>query len=375
MLRFEQTPEYVTPGSSYRISDLELASRLSYFLWSSAPDNTLLSLAARNKLHESSTLESQVRRMLTDPKSDALAKNFAGEWLYLRNLKDLQPDFYLFPDSDDNLFQSMRREVELFFLAFLHEKRNVAEMLDANFTFLDERLAHHYGIPNVTGNDFRRVTLADENRYGLLGKGAILSVTSFANRTSPVVRGKWILEQILGVNVPVPPPNVPALKDNADGTVPKSVKERLEAHRTQEPCHSCHQIMDPIGLAMENFDAVGAWRTKDLGNAIEPLGRLYDGTEVNGVAGLRNALVSRSDIFVRSLTVKLLEYALGRGVNASDMPVVRAIDREAARNNFQLSALVQEIVKSVPFQMRRSEEAVQVSSNGATVPAMATNHR
>jgi hypothetical protein len=261
--------------------------------------------------------------------------------------------------------------VEKFFLAFLQEKRSVADMLNADFTFLDERLAKHYGIPTVTGNDFRRVKLDDENRFGLLGKGAILSVTSYANRTSPVVRGKWILEQILGVNVPVPPPNVPTLKDNAEGTVPKSVKERLEAHRTQEPCHSCHQIMDPIGLAMENFDAVGAWRTKDLGNAIEPVGRLYDGTEVNGVTGLRNALVGRSDMFVRSLTVKLLEYALGRGVHPSDMPVVRAIDREASKNNLQLSAIVQEIVKSVPFEMRRAEEAVQVSSNTAA----ARNHR
>ena len=283
VLRFEKTPEGVAPGTNYRISDLELASRLSYFLWSSAPDDTLISLAAQNKLHESATLESQVRRMLADPKSEALATNFAGEWLYLRNLKDLQPDFYLFPDSDDNLFQSMRREVELFFLAFLHEDRSVTGMLNANFTFLDERLAKHYGIPNVTGNEFRRVELEDQNRFGLLGKGAILSVTSFANRTSPVVRGKWILEQILGATVPVPPPNVPNLKENAEGAAPKSVEERLEEHRTKEPCHSCHQIMDPIGLSLENFDAVGAWRTTDLGHPIEPAGRLYDGTPVNGV--------------------------------------------------------------------------------------------
>jgi cytochrome c551/c552 len=371
VLRFERTPENVAPGTNYRISDLELASRLSYFLWSSAPDSTLITLAAQNKLHESATLEAQVRRMLADPKSEALAKNFAGQWLYLRNLKDLQPDFYLFPDSDDNLFQSMRREVELFFLAFLHEKRSVADMLTADFTFLDERQAKHYGVPNVVGNNFRRVKLEDENRFGLLGKGAILSVTSYANRTSPVVRGKWILEQIMGVNVPVPPPNVPNLKDNAEGIVPKSVKERLQEHRTQEPCHSCHQIMDPIGLAMENFDAVGTWRTKDLGNSIEPVGKLYDGTEVNGVAGLRNALAARSDLFVRSLTVKLLEYALGRGLSASDMPVVRAIDRDAAKSNLQLSAIVQDIVKSVPFKMRRAEQALPESGSAA----VAANHR
>jgi hypothetical protein len=373
VMRFERTPEGVAPGTNYRIGDLELASRLSYFLWSSAPDDTLISLAAANKLHETATLESQVRRMLADPKSEALAKNFAGEWLYLRNLKDLQPDFYLFPDSDDNLFQSMRREVELFFLAFLHEDRNVTGMLNADFTFLDERLAKHYGVPNVTGNEFRRVELADQNRYGLLGKGAILSVTSFANRTSPVVRGKWILEQILGATVPVPPPNVPNLKDNAEGTAPRSVQERLEEHRTKEPCHSCHQIMDPIGLAMENFDAVGAWRTTDLGHPIEPSGRLYDGTPVNGIAELRGVLSGRSDMFVRSLTVKLLTYALGRGVDDSDMPAVRAIDREAAGKNYRLSAIVEEIVKSVPFEMRRAEQAAPDSNQAALAVSRRAN--
>jgi hypothetical protein len=365
VFRFERTPEGVPPGGKYHISDLELASRLSYFLWSTAPDNELITLASQNRLHEGPVLEKQVRRMLADPKSEALAKNFAGEWLYLRNLKDLQPDLYLYPNSDDNLFQSMRREAELFFLAFLHEERSVAEMLTANFTFTDERLAKHYGIPNVVGNDFRRVTLEDENRFGLLGKGAILSVTSFANRTSPVVRGKWILEQIVGATVPVPPPNVPALKDNADGTKPRSVRERLEEHRTNEPCHSCHQIMDPIGLSMENFDAVGAWRTTDLGNRIEPVGQLYDGTKLNGVIALRNALVSRSDMFVRNVTVKLLTYALGRGVDYYDMPVVRAIDRDAEKGRSSLTAIVLGIVKSVPFQMRVAEEPVPASTSVA----------
>lgn len=365
VFRFERTPSGVAPGTNYRISDLELASRLSYFLWSSEPDNELITLAAENKLHDNLTLTKQVRRMLADPKSEALAKNFAGEWLYLRNLKDLQPDLYLYPNADDNLFQSMRRELELFFLAFLHEDRNVADMLTANFTFVDERLAKHYGIPDVMGNEFRRVTLSDENRDGLLGKGAILSVTSFANRTSPVVRGKWVLEQILGMTVPVPPPNVPALKDNADGTKPKSVRERLEEHRTHEPCHSCHQIMDPIGLSMENFDAVGAWRTTDLGNPIESASTLYDGTKLNGATSLRNALVSRSDAFVRNVTVKLLTYALGRGVDYYDMPVVRAIDREAAKNNTSLTAIILGIVKSTPFEMRRAQELTPTSNNNA----------
>jgi len=364
VFRFERTPENVAPGTNYRISDLEMASRLSYFLWSSAPDQELIALATENRLHDNATLEKQVRRMLADPKSEAIAKNFAGQWLYLRNLKDLQPDLYLYPNADENLFQSMRREVELFFLAFLHENRSVADMLTANFTFLDERLAKHYGVPNIIGNDFRRVTLDDQNRFGLSGKGAILSVTSFANRTSPVVRGKWILEQILGATVPVPPPNVPQLKENADGTKPKSVRERLEEHRTEEPCHSCHQIMDPIGLSMENFDAVGAWRITDLGNRIEPVGQLYDGTKMNGMTGLRNALASRSDLFVRGLTVKLLSYALGRGADYYDMPVVRAIDRDAAKSNLQLSAIVLGIVRSVPFQMRRAEETAPSSNNG-----------
>ena len=364
VFRFERTPAGVAPGTNFRVSDLELASRLSYFLWSSAPDDELITVASRSKLHEPAVLEKQVRRMLADPKSEALAKNFAGQWLYLRNLKDLQPDLYLYPNGDENLFQSMRREVELFFTAFLHEDRSVADMLTANFTFVDERLAKHYGIPNIVGNEFQRVTLTDERRYGLLGKGAILSVTSFANRTSPVVRGKWVLEQILGVSAPVPPPNVPALKENAEGTKPKSVRERLEDHRTNEPCHSCHQIMDPIGLSMENFDAVGAWRATDLGNPIESSGKMYDGTKLDGIEGLRGALVSRSDVFVRNVTEKLLTYALGRGVEYYDAPVVRAIDREAAKNNSTLTSIVLGIVESTPFEMRRTEEVPSASNDG-----------
>ncbi len=364
VFRFERTPQGIAPGTNYRISDLELASRLSYFLWSSAPDNELVALAQQNKLHETANLEKQVRRMLSDSKADALAHNFAGEWLYLRNLKDLQPDLYVYPNSDENLFHSMRKEAELFFLSFLREDRSMADMLTANYTFVDERLAKHYGIPNVMGNDFRRVTLDDENRFGLLGKGAVLSVTSFANRTSPVVRGKWILEQILGVNAPVPPPNVPPLKENAEGVKPKSVRERLEEHRANEPCASCHKIMDPLGFSLENFDAVGEWRTTDLGYKIDPSGQMYDGTKVNGAVALRNALVSRQDMFIRGLTVKLLTYALGRGVEYYDMPVVRNIDRDAAKNNYRMSQVVLGIVKSMPFQMRKAEEPASVSNFG-----------
>jgi hypothetical protein len=370
VFRFEPTPANIALGTNYRINDLELASRLSYFLWSSAPDEELLALAAQGKLHEPLTLEKQVKRMLADQKSKSLAENFAGEWLYLRNLKTLLPDVYLYPDSDDNLFQSMKRETELFFESFVREDRNIVEMLTANYTFVDERLAKHYGIPNVVGNEFRRVTLTDENRFGLLGQGSILSVTSYANRTSPVVRGKWVMEQILGVTAPPPPPNVPALTENTENAKPKTVRERLEMHRAHEPCASCHKLMDPIGFALENFDAVGAWRTNDLGSKIEASGQLYDGTKVDGPVSLRNALVARSDLFVRSFTVRLLTYALGRGVEYYDMPTVRSIEQESAKNNYRLSSLVLGVVKSVPFQMSRAEAVVAENDKTAAPPTV-----
>jgi len=365
VFRFERTPANVAAGANYRISDLELASRLSYFLWSSVPDDPLIALAAQGKLHEPAVLEAQTRRMLADAKSKSLAENFAGEWLYLRNLKTLQPDVYLYPDSDDNLFQSMKHETELFFDSFVREDRNITEMLTANFTFVDERLAKHYGIPNVLGNQFRRVTLTDENRFGLLGQGSILSVTSYANRTSPVVRGKWVMEQILGVTAPPPPPNVPALTENKEGAKPRSVRERLEAHRVNEPCASCHKLMDPIGFSLENFDAVGSWRTRDNGYPIETAGQLYDGAKVDGPVSLRNALMQRADIFVKGFTARLLTYALGRGVEYYDMPAVRSIEREAAKDDNHLSALILGIVKSAPFLMSRAPEGKPASSNMA----------
>jgi len=369
VFRFEPTPANATLGTNYRISDLELASRLSYFLWSSAPDEELIALATQGKLHEPLALEKQVKRMLADSKSKSLAENFAGEWLYLRNLKTLLPDVYLYPDSDDNLFQSMKRETELFFDSFVREDRNIVEMLTANYTFVDERLAKHYGIPNILGNEFRRVTLTDENRFGLLGQGSILSVTSYANRTSPVVRGKWVMEQILGVTAPPPPPNVPPLAENVENAKPKTVRERLEMHRTHEPCASCHKLMDPIGFSLENFDAIGAWRNTDLGSKIETSGQLYDGTKVDGPVSLRNALVARSDLFVGSFTVKLLTYALGRGVEYYDMPTVRSIIQDSAKNNYRLSSLVLGVVKSVPFQMSRAE-AVVAENNDTAAPAV-----
>jgi hypothetical protein len=303
--------------------------------------------------------------MLADSRSDALATNFAEQWLGLRNLRDMQPDVYVFPDWDNNLTQSMRKETELFFESIMHEDHNIVDMLTANYTFIDERLAKHYGIPNILGSRFRRVDITDENRLGLLGQGSVLMATSLANRTSPVQRGKWILEQILGVTAPVPPPNVPALKENAEGAKVLSVRERLQEHRANEPCASCHKIMDPLGFALENFDATGAWRVHDGPFPVDPSGQLYDGTKVDGAISLRKALVGRSDMFVRNFTEKLLTYALGRGVDYYDMPVVRSIDRDAAQNNDRFSSLVMGIVKSTPFQMRRAEERDAASSDVA----------
>jgi hypothetical protein len=362
VFRFERTPANVAPGTNYRISDVELASRLSYFLWSSAPDEQLIILASQGKLRDAAVLEQQVRRMLADPRSEALATNFAGQWLYLRNLKDVQPDVYVYPDFDMNLLQSMRRETELFFDSFMRGDNDVAGMLTANYTFVDERLAKHYGIPNIVGTRFRRVTLTDPNRFGLLGQGSILTVTSFANRTAPTLRGKWIMDNLLGAPPPNPPPNTPPLKDNAEGSKPLPVRTRLEEHRTNPACAGCHKLMDPIGLALENFDAVGAWRIHDSGFPVDPTGTLIDGTKVDGPVSLRQALARHSDAFIRTLTEKLLTYALGRGMEYYDMPAVRAIDREAARNNNRFSSFIVGIVKSVPFQMRRAEESQPATS-------------
>ena len=354
VFRFEHTPDNVAPGTNYRVSDLELASRLSYFLWSSAPDDRLLTLAAAGHLHEPKQLEAETRRMLADPRSEALITNFAGQWLYLRNLKSVQPDIFTYPNFDDNLLDSMRRETELFFGSIMREDRNVTDLLTANYTFVDERLARHYGIPNVEGNRFRRVTLTDPNRFGLLGQGSILTVTSFATRTSPVVRGKWVLENLLGAPPPNPPANVPPLRESATGTKDVSVRARLEEHRENPVCAACHTKMDPIGFALENFDGTGVWRTKDGLDPIDASGTMVDGTPVNGPASLRAALMARSDVFIRNLTQKLLTYGLGRGVEYYDMPAVRAIDRDAARENNRFSAIILGIVKSVPFQMRRA---------------------
>jgi hypothetical protein len=356
IFRVERDPEGVGQGAVYRVSDLELASRLSFFLWSSIPDDQLLQVARTGTLHTPVVLNQQVRRMLADPKAEALVENFAGQWLYLRNLKNLQPNSLEFPDFDDNLRTALHRETELFFQSIMREDRNVVDLMTADYTFLNERLAKHYGVPNIYGSQFRRVTLADDARRGLLGKGAILMVTSHADRTSPVVRGKWILDNLLNAPPPPMPNNVPPLNENPvrEGKV-LTMRERMEEHRKNPVCASCHKIMDPIGLSMENFDAVGAWRTRDggtLGSPINASGELLDGTKVDGVVTLRQALVRNPEIFVGTVTEKLLTYALGRGLAYYDMPTVRAIVRDSGAQGYKFSSIVQGIVNSTPFQKR-----------------------
>jgi hypothetical protein len=359
VLRVEKDPANATPGSAYRIRDLDLASRLSFFLWSSIPDDELLSLAKAGTLHEPAVLRKQTLRMLGDPKSHSLVSNFAGQWLQLRNVRNVLPNSDEFPDFDDNLRQAFQHETELFFESILDEDRPVLDLLTADYTFLNERLARHYGIGGIYGSQFRRVAVRDDFRRGLLGQGSILALTSKAERTSPVVRGKWILENILGMPVPPPPPDVPALKENKDRDKPLTMREQMVEHRANAVCASCHKTMDPIGLALENFDAVGAWRTRDAGGPIDVSGVLADGTKVNGVVDLRNAIVSRPDMFAGTVTEKLLTYALGRGLDYRDMPAVRAIVREAAQNNYKMSSIILGVIRSTPFQMRTAMETTQ----------------
>jgi Protein of unknown function (DUF1592)/Protein of unknown function (DUF1588)/Protein of unknown function (DUF1585)/Protein of unknown function (DUF1587)/Protein of unknown function (DUF1595) len=351
VFRVERDPANAT-STTYRVSDLDLASRLSFFLWSSIPDERLLNLAGEGSLSRPAVLEREVRRMLADPKSGALVQNFAGQWLRLRNVKSVLPNSDLFPDFDDNLRQSFRQETELFFESVMREDRSVLDLLTADYSFVNERLARHYGIPDIYGSRFRRVTISDPARRGLLGQGSILSVTSHAERTSPVLRGKWILENILGLPVPPPPPDVPPLKEKAEGEKPQTMREQMAEHRANPACATCHKVMDPIGFALENFDAVGSWRTQEAGGPIDASGELADGTKVDGVAQLRQSLVSHPDLFVQTMTEKMLTYALGRGVDYHDMPAVRTIVRDAARSDYRFSALVMGIVRSTPFQMR-----------------------
>jgi mono/diheme cytochrome c family protein len=357
VFRVERDPSNLEPGAVYKVSNFDLASRLSFFLWSSIPDEELLAEASAGRLKNPAVLERQTRRMLADPKAQALVDNFAGQWLHLRNLRNVQPHADDFPDFDDNLRQGFRRETELLFESVMREDRSVVDLLRAEYTFVNERLARHYGIPNVYGSQFRRVPVTAEERKGLLGHGSILTLTSHATRTSPVVRGKWILENILGTPPPSPPPDVPTLKENEKGQKPKTMREQMAEHRANPTCASCHKIMDPIGFALENFDAVGAWRTEDAGTPIDASGELTDGTHIDGVVALRKAILARPDLFAGTMTEKLLVYALGRGLDHHDMPVVRAILRDAAAKDYRFSSLILGIVDSVPFQMRVKMEA------------------
>jgi mono/diheme cytochrome c family protein len=373
VFRKEAEPADVKPGERYRISDLELASRLSFFLWSSIPDEELLNLATRNQLHEPAELETQVHRMLADPRSDQLVENFAGQWLQLRALRTQTPVTAEFPDFDDNLRFAMQKEMELFVDGIVHEDRTVIDLLDGNYTFLNERLAKHYGIPNVYGSYFRRVTLAPEfdMRRGLLGKGALMTISSQPGRTSAVQRGKTVMQVFLGVEPPSPPPNVPPLKPTATdvhGGHKPTMREQMEMHRKVEPCASCHKIMDPIGFSLENFNAIGQWRDDDGGSPIDTTGFLVDGTKMDGVKGLRDSLLRYSPEFVRVLTEKLLIYALGRGTEYYDMPLVRSIVHEAEKNNYRFSSFVLGVVRSPQFQMN---EKLQVSENAPGNPLRA----
>jgi hypothetical protein len=355
VFRVERDPAGIAAGQVYTLSDLELASRLSFFLWSSIPDEELLAAAEANRLHEPNTLARQVQRMLDDRKSDALVENFAGQWLHIRNLRSATPDKNDFPNFDRTLLQAFERELDLFVGSIIREKRSVLDLLTADYTFVNERLAQHYGIPYVSGSHFRRVTNIDESRRGLLGKGGILLVTSHADRTSPVVRGKWILDNLLGTPPPPPPPDVPPLPDT-QGAKPMSMRARMEQHRANPVCASCHKVMDPMGLALENFDAVGAWRTEDNGERVDASGQLGDGTKIEGVIGLRQELLKRPDTLVTTATEKLLTYALGRGLQPEDMPAVRAIVREAKGEEYRFASLIEGVAKSTPFRMRKAEE-------------------
>jgi mono/diheme cytochrome c family protein len=351
VFRIEDDPAGLAPGTPYAVSNIELASRLSFFLWSSMPDDTLLDVAATGRLRQPEVLEGQVRRMLADPRSDAFIENFAGQWLHIRNLRNIAPNSDEYPDFDNDLRDAFRRETELFFGSVMREDRTVVDLMQADYTFVDERLAKHYGIPNVYGSRFRRVTLADDARRGLLGKGSILLATSHADRTAPVLRGKWIMENLLGSPPPPPPGAVPPLEPQP-GARPKTMRERMEMHRASPACAGCHRTMDALGFTMENFNAVGAWRTREAGVPIDASGMITDGTPVNGVVELRNALLAQPEVFVGTLTEKLLTYGLGRGLQHYDMPVVRAVVRDAAQRDYRFSSIIVGIVSSAPFQMR-----------------------
>ncbi|HYS25616.1 MAG TPA: DUF1592 domain-containing protein, partial [Vicinamibacterales bacterium] len=348
LFRVEVDPAGAASGSAYRIGDVELASRLSFFLWSSGPDDELLGLAARGRLHDRAVLERQVARMLADARAHTLVSNFVGQWLYLRNIDAVLPDPSAFPDFDENLRTALGRETDLFFESMIRDDRSLLDLLSADYTFLNERLARHYGIAGVRGTEFRRVTLTNDERKGLLGKGSVLTVTSYPNRTSPTLRGKFILENLLGSPPPPPPPNVPSLNEDKDVSQ-LSMRQRMELHRASPVCASCHARMDPLGFALENFDGLGRWRA-----GVDASGVLPDGTKIDGPVGLRQVLLDKKDQFVTTATERLLTYALGRGVEPYDMPAVRTIVRDAAPRDYRWSSIIMGVVTSVPFQMRRA---------------------
>jgi hypothetical protein len=362
LYRIERDPAGLRAGAAHAVSDVELASRLSFFLWSSIPDEKLLNLATTGRLRAPGVLEAQVRRMIADGRADALVSNFAGQWLQLRTLEaKVAPDLLMFPDFDDNTRKAFRLETERFFAYILRENRSALQLLSADYTFVNERLARHYGIPGVYGERFRQVKLTDPNRRGLLGQGSILSLTSVATRTSPVFRGKYILSTFLDTPPPPPPPNVPTLEEsNKDAaTAPKTVREQMEVHRKNPVCASCHRIIDPPGFALENFNSVGQWRDANVdGTPIDAAGVLADGAKVDGPAALRDAILSRPDAFVTTLTNRMMTYALGRGLEPSDMPVVRKIVKKAAQNDYRFASIIIGIVESPSFQMRTTLEPV-----------------
>ena len=356
LYRVERDPVDIAADATYPITDLELASRLSFFLWSSIPDDALLAAAEDGTLSEPAVLEAQVRRMLADPRSQAMVDNFAGQWLYLRNMRGVYPDPNIFPQFDENLREAFTRETELFIGNQLREDRSLLELLSADYTYVNQRLAEHYGIPNVYGSRFRRVTLDDAERGGLLAHGSVMTVTSYPNRTSPVLRGKWVLENLLGAPPPEPPPNIPALEEENEDGEPVSMREAMVQHRENPACSVCHAPMDPIGFALQNYDAIGSWRdVNEGGTAVDASGVLPDGAAFDGRAGLRDLLLDRPDDFVGTVAEKLLMYALGRGVEYYDAPTVRRIVRDAAGEDYRWSSIILGIVKSTPFQMRRSD--------------------
>jgi hypothetical protein len=366
LYRTEPPPADAKPGSIYNLNSTELASRLSFFLWGSIPDDELLAVAEQGKLNDPKTLEHQVRRMLSDPRAKTLTTNFAFEWLKVRDMAALEPDPYTYPAFDNALRAALRKEMELFVDSVFREDRSVVDLLSANYTFVNERLAAHYGIENIRGDQFRRVTLTDPNRFGLLGKGAVLMVTAYPNRTSPVLRGSYILENIAGTPPAPPPPNVEAFKENKDGEKPKTIREIMEAHRANPTCNACHGVMDPLGFSLENFDTIGTFRVMDrfTRTKIDTSGKLVDGTAVNGPTDLRNALLRHPEQFAQTFTEKMMTYALGRGVEYFDMPSIRHIVKNSSRDNYRFSSIVMGIVTSPEFQSSTVEPAkpVQLAS-------------